>query len=132
MHAQRKFWQLHGRLFLCWSYYCVYDNTQINLENTQIIHCILCYQDHVIGINSRTQARTNFLLQYKWNNFFKKTCEYKAHCYWKNVWKKSEVFAEKKKRKTTNKKTIMSGGSIFIFFGSKIISKKRMCHKKIF
>jgi hypothetical protein len=33
LHAQRKFWQLHGRLFLCWRFYYVNDNTKIDLEN---------------------------------------------------------------------------------------------------
>jgi hypothetical protein len=45
LHAQIKRWQSHGRLFLCWSFYCVNDNTEIDLENTQIMHCILCYQE---------------------------------------------------------------------------------------
>jgi hypothetical protein len=27
LHAQRKSWQSYGRLSLCWSFYCVNDNT---------------------------------------------------------------------------------------------------------
>jgi hypothetical protein len=27
LHAQRKSWQPHGRLYLCWNLYCVNHNT---------------------------------------------------------------------------------------------------------
>jgi hypothetical protein len=57
LHAQRKSWKPHGRLSLCWSFYCVNDKAKIDLENTQIMHYILCYQELVIEINSKTQAR---------------------------------------------------------------------------
>jgi hypothetical protein len=74
LHAQRKIWQPHGRLSLCWSFYCVNDNTQIDLENTQIKHCIFCYQEPVIGINLKTQARKGLISYYKTNGitFLKK------------------------------------------------------------
>jgi hypothetical protein len=67
LHAQRKSWQPHGRLSLCWSFYYVDDNTQIDFDNTQIMHCILCYQKPIIGINSRTQARKILIFYYKTN-----------------------------------------------------------------
>jgi hypothetical protein len=47
LHAQRNGWQPHGRLSLCWNFYCVDDYTKIDLEYTQIICCIFCYQEHV-------------------------------------------------------------------------------------
>jgi hypothetical protein len=37
LHAQRKSWQPHGRLSLCWNFYCVNDNEEFDLENTQIM-----------------------------------------------------------------------------------------------
>jgi hypothetical protein len=52
---------------LCWSFYCVNDNTKIDLENTQIIRCILSNQEPIIGINSRTQARKGLISYYKTN-----------------------------------------------------------------
>jgi hypothetical protein len=57
LHAQRKIWQPHGRLFFCWSFYYVNDNIEIDIENTQIMHCILCYQEPIIIINWKTQTR---------------------------------------------------------------------------
>jgi len=38
LHAQKKSWKPHGRLSLCWSFYYVNDNVEIDLENTQIMH----------------------------------------------------------------------------------------------
>ncbi len=67
MHAQRKNKQPYGKLSLCWSFYCVNDTVEIDLENTQIMRCILCYQEFVIGINSRTQARKGLISYYKTN-----------------------------------------------------------------
>jgi hypothetical protein len=57
MHAQRKIWKPHGRISLCWGFYCVNDNAKVGLINTQIMHCIFCYQNPIIGINPRTQAK---------------------------------------------------------------------------
>jgi hypothetical protein len=57
LHTQRKIWQPYGRLSLCWNFNYVNDNIKIDIENTQIMHCILCYQEPIIGIHSRTQTR---------------------------------------------------------------------------
>ncbi len=54
-------------MFLCWNFYCVNDNEKIDLENTQIMHCILCYQELVIKINSKTQARKRLIFYYRTN-----------------------------------------------------------------
>ncbi len=67
MHAQRKSWQSHGRLFLCWIFYYVNDNTKIDLENTQIMHCIIRYQEPIKGTNLKTQARKGLISYYKTN-----------------------------------------------------------------
>jgi hypothetical protein len=76
LHAQRKNWQSHGRLSLCWRFYCVNDNTRIDLENTQIMHYILCYQELIIRINLKIQARKRLIFYYKKrNNFLKKNVD---------------------------------------------------------
>jgi hypothetical protein len=43
LYAQIKSWQPHRRLSLCWIFYCVNDNVEIDLEDTQIMRCIICY-----------------------------------------------------------------------------------------
>jgi hypothetical protein len=57
LHAQRKIWKPHGKTSLYWSFYCVNDNAEVGLVNTQIMCSIFCYQNPIIGINPRTQMR---------------------------------------------------------------------------
>ncbi len=45
LHVQRKFWKPHGRTSLCWAFYCVNDDTYEDLENSQIMCCILCHKN---------------------------------------------------------------------------------------
>jgi hypothetical protein len=67
LHAQKQIWNPHGRTFLCWSFYCVNDNVEVNLVNIQTMCCILCYQNQAIGINPRTQERKGLIPYYKTN-----------------------------------------------------------------
>jgi hypothetical protein len=64
LHAHKKNWQLHGRLSLCWRFYCVNDNTKIDLENIWLMCCTLCYQELIIGINSKTQTNKGLIFYY--------------------------------------------------------------------
>jgi hypothetical protein len=47
-------------------FYCVNDNVKVDLQNTQIMRCIHCNQNSVIGINPKTHAR-------KWSISYCKT-----------------------------------------------------------
>ncbi len=67
LHAQRKIWKPHGRTSLCWNFYCVNNNAEVDLINTQIMRCILCYKNLVIGINPRTQVRKRLISYHKTN-----------------------------------------------------------------
>jgi hypothetical protein len=67
LYAKRKIWKPHDITSLCWSFYCVNDNVEVNLVNTKIIHCILCYQNLVIGINPRTQVKKELISHNKTN-----------------------------------------------------------------
>jgi hypothetical protein len=40
---------------------------KVDFENTQIMHCILCYQEPIIRINLKTQARKGLISYYKTN-----------------------------------------------------------------
>ncbi len=42
LHVQRNFWKPHGRTSLCCRFYCVKDDANEDLENSQIMHYILC------------------------------------------------------------------------------------------
>jgi hypothetical protein len=67
LHAQRKSWEPHGRTSLCWSFYYVNDNGEVDLENTQLMRCIFCYQNPVTRINPRTQVKKRLNSYYKTN-----------------------------------------------------------------
>jgi len=56
---------------LCWGVFCVNDYEKVDLENTQMMHCMLCYQNLVIRINPRTQVRKALFFYYKKNKIFK-------------------------------------------------------------
>jgi hypothetical protein len=107
LHAQRKIWQPHGRLSLCQIFYGVNDNTKFDLENTQIIRCILCYQEFVIGINSRTRARKGLISYYKTNviTSLKKQVNVE-HVVIAKMFEKDVIFflKRRKKRQPTKKK----------------------------
>jgi hypothetical protein len=110
-----KCWKPHGRTSLCWSFYYISDNAKVDLKNIQIMHCILCYQTFVCGINPRTQMRKGLISCYKTygiTSFFKnvdanhmfiaKKFEEEVNC----------LLKEKKEKQSSKKRTNLSSGSI--------------------
>jgi len=87
LHVQRKFWKPHGRTLLCWVFYCENDNTNVNLENPSIMHCILWHNNLVNATNPRTQGRRKLISHFKTNgiNIFKKTCGCRSWFNCKNI-----------------------------------------------
>ncbi len=67
LFVQRKSQKPHGKTSLCWSFYFVNDNAKIDLVNTQIMYCILCYQNLVIGIDPKTKMKKGLISYYKTN-----------------------------------------------------------------
>jgi len=120
---------------LCWIFYCVNDNVKIDLENTQIMRCIICYQELIIGINLRTQARKGLIFYYKTNGimYLEKHVDAKhigiAKMFEEKV---NSLLKGKKEIQPTNKRMIVSSGSISKFLFLKDSFKKRMCHRKNF
>jgi hypothetical protein len=57
LHAQRLFWKPHNRNVLCWEFYCVNDNTKVDLTTFQVMHCILCLKIPIFLFKSKNQAR---------------------------------------------------------------------------
>jgi len=81
------------------------------------MHCILCYQESIIGRNLRTQARKGLISYYKRNGitFLKKHVDAKHIVIAKMFKKEINSLLKGKKRKDNQqkKKMIVSGGSIF-------------------
>ncbi len=122
-HAQRKFWQPHGRLYLCWIFYYVNDNTKIDLENTQIMHPLL---SRTCNRNKFKNSSKGLISYYKKNGktSLKKHVD-AEHVIIAKMFEKKKI-VEKKRRKITSKnKTIVFGGSISKFFFVKDSLKKK-------
>jgi len=47
LHTQRKNWRFHNRIALCWSFYCVNDNSKINLDDFQMMCYLFCHSQLV-------------------------------------------------------------------------------------
>ncbi len=63
LHVQRKTWKPHGRNFIM----CVNDNTNVDLENPQIMRCIFYFDSLINATNPRTQSRKGLISYYKTN-----------------------------------------------------------------
>jgi len=97
------------------------------------MHCILCYQELVIGINSRIQARKRLIFYYKTNGitFFKKLVDAKHIVICKNVSRRNNLLLKgKEERQPRKKRIIVSSGSILKFFSVKYSFKKSGCATK--
>jgi hypothetical protein len=56
LHAQIKLWKFHRKMLLCWALYCVNDNTNVDLEISQIMCFVHCHKNLINAINPRAQA----------------------------------------------------------------------------
>jgi hypothetical protein len=65
LYAQRKIWKGHNRNATCWAFCCVNNDKKIDLENLQVMRCLLCYNSliHVISLN--TKERKWLITYYK-------------------------------------------------------------------
>jgi hypothetical protein len=100
---------------LCWSFHCVNDNAKVDLENTQIMCCILCHQKLVIGINPRTQVRKILIFYYKTNGVtsLKRHVDANHILITKMFEKEVNFFLKRKKeRQLAKERLILSIGSI--------------------
>ncbi len=60
----------------CWAFYYVNDNTNVDLKNAQIMHCILCNKNPINATNLRTQAKSELISYFKTIGISSlKTCE---------------------------------------------------------
>jgi hypothetical protein len=57
LHAQRLFWKLNYVNALCWAFYCVIHNKKIDLIIHQIMCFILYYNNPILNLNPKIQAR---------------------------------------------------------------------------
>jgi hypothetical protein len=67
LHVQRKFWKQHGKKSLFWFYYCVNDNTYVDLKSPWIMCYTFYHNNPINAMNPRTQARRRLISYFKTN-----------------------------------------------------------------
>jgi hypothetical protein len=53
----RSFWKPNSINALCWAFYYVNDNKEIDLTTPQVTCCIFCHKSSVLNLNKKTQAK---------------------------------------------------------------------------
>ncbi len=61
LHVQRKNWRGHNINFLCWAFYYVNDGKEVEIWFHQVMRCIMCYDNVVNILNSRTKKREGLI-----------------------------------------------------------------------
>jgi hypothetical protein len=61
LHAQRLFWKPNSKSVLCWTFYCANDNKEVDLI-AQVMHCIICYNNPILNLNSKTQVKRGLII----------------------------------------------------------------------
>jgi hypothetical protein len=62
LHAQKTFWRGNSRITLCWAFYCVNDNKEVNAIVFQTMWFILCHNNPILNINPKTKARKGLII----------------------------------------------------------------------
>jgi hypothetical protein len=52
---------------LCWAFYYVNDNKEVNVIALQTMHFILCHNNPILSVNPKTQARKRLITYNKIN-----------------------------------------------------------------
>ncbi len=64
---KENFGNLMEEQLTCWAFYYVNDNTNVDLDNPQIMHCILCHKNPINATNLRRQAKSELISYFKKN-----------------------------------------------------------------
>jgi hypothetical protein len=62
LHAQRLFWKLNSKNVLCWAFYYVNDNKEVDLTTLQIMHCIFCCNNLILNLNPKKLTNKGFII----------------------------------------------------------------------
>jgi hypothetical protein len=56
LHVQRSFWKANNINVLCWAFYCVNDNKEVNVTTLQTMHCIFYHNNPNIEFKSKNSS----------------------------------------------------------------------------
>ncbi len=62
LHAQRLFWKPNSKNALCWAFYYVNNNKEVDLIVLQIMHCIFWYNNPILNLNSKNQGKKGLII----------------------------------------------------------------------
>jgi hypothetical protein len=62
LHVQKIFWRGNNINALCWAFYCVNDNNEVNVIAPQTMCCIFCHNNLIMNVNPKTQARKGLII----------------------------------------------------------------------
>ncbi len=55
LHTQMKKWRRHSRNVICWAFYYVNDDKEVDLLNLQVMRCVLCYNNPMYALYPNTK-----------------------------------------------------------------------------
>jgi len=59
LHIQRKRWKGHKGNAICYIFYCVNDDKEVDLGNLQVTRCLFCYNSPMHALNPNTKRKKN-------------------------------------------------------------------------
>jgi len=124
--AQKVFWKRNSNNALCWAFYCVNDNKEVNIATPQIMHYILCHNNPILNENPKTQARKGLIIYNTTNGIatLKKHVNSDHFNVLKNFEEKVNCPLRQDEIKLSIKRRNISFYSIFDFFVTKEPFKK--------
>jgi hypothetical protein len=60
LHTKRKKWKTHNRNAICWAFYYVNDDKEIDLRNLLVMRCVFGYNNHMYVLNPHTKEKNDF------------------------------------------------------------------------
>jgi hypothetical protein len=132
LHAQKVFWKRNSKNALCWEFYCVNDNKEVNVRTLQIMHCIVCHKNPILNVNLKIQARKRLITYNTTNDIATLRKHVNSHHF--NIFVKFEEKVNCPLRQDETKPSIkrpnISPDSISKFFVTKEPLRKMMCSEK--
>jgi hypothetical protein len=62
LHAQRLFLKPNSRNALCWAFYYVNNNKEVDLTTPQVMCCIFYHNNSILNLNPKTQDRKGLII----------------------------------------------------------------------
>jgi len=62
LHVQKTIWKTHDKKSLCWVFFGVNHNKNVEVKCLQTLSCILCYNSPILFCNPKTQARKGLII----------------------------------------------------------------------